>query len=364
MIKWVKNKLSGCAQEDILPSGEFEILSDILDKERQQKQDEPLVICSDEKEMLKEIKRVTLLHNKNNITRTAAYLAYYLRHPDIHWSFLAHIVSRNAGYHMSDLKGDLMNRLFSDQEKELYFTFLESANSAIFADVYPQLLLYEKTSKKENIDSRFFKAFGISRFMPPIWQAYLRTNNSRMLTAALIINEQMMLEHRVLHHASSKAILDSLRFRIQEHLGLTKIIFPLNSTSKKLAGMDVQDFGNPFSRILTGKTLYKFLFSSEGMQNTVRKYAQKHPHTGSRADYWDHVFSVNKKGIYSPPILNVWPELTVPKPYVRMDWFKDQEILPLLKTLPVCRVRDISKASQKQIVQLYLLNKAGGLADS
>ena len=60
--------------------------------------------------LLKKIKDETILFNKNNVTRTKAYLDFYIRHPEIHWVFLAHMVSRNAGWNMTDLKGGFLTQ--------------------------------------------------------------------------------------------------------------------------------------------------------------------------------------------------------------------------------------------------------------
>lgn len=57
-----------------------------------------------EQELLNRIRRMTQEHNLNNVTRTKAYLEFYLRHPEIHWAFLGHMVSRNGGWNMTDLK--------------------------------------------------------------------------------------------------------------------------------------------------------------------------------------------------------------------------------------------------------------------
>ncbi|GAA3327359.1 hypothetical protein GCM10020331_066980 [Ectobacillus funiculus] len=45
------------------------------------------------------------MKNRDNISRTHAYKEYYLRNCEIRWSFLASMVSRNAGWNMTDLEG-------------------------------------------------------------------------------------------------------------------------------------------------------------------------------------------------------------------------------------------------------------------
>src|SRR5262245_496884 len=41
--------------------------------------------------------------NKNNLTRTNYYYAYWKTHPEVPWALMANLVSRNAGYQMTDL---------------------------------------------------------------------------------------------------------------------------------------------------------------------------------------------------------------------------------------------------------------------
>lgn len=61
--------------------------------------------------------------NKNNVTRTRAYYQFYLQHPEIHWALLGHMVSRNGGWNMTDLKGDLYTRLLSEKDQLTYYSF-------------------------------------------------------------------------------------------------------------------------------------------------------------------------------------------------------------------------------------------------
>ncbi len=120
----------------------------------------PLAILADEQEIIKEIKNETFLKNANNVTRTKAYLDFYCSHPEIHWAFLAHMVSRNAGYHMTDLKGELLPSIIERKEAENFFLFLERANAYIFHDAYPQLLLYHQSIKKRSLCFTYFRPSG------------------------------------------------------------------------------------------------------------------------------------------------------------------------------------------------------------
>lgn len=64
-----------------------------------------------ELKIVQEIKKMTAKKNKDNITRTEAYFQYFTLHPDIRWSFLASMVSRNGGYNMCDLEGEYFSQI-------------------------------------------------------------------------------------------------------------------------------------------------------------------------------------------------------------------------------------------------------------
>lgn len=56
-----------------------------------------------EQKLIQQIQEKTQVLNRNNVTRTMAYYDFYRDHPEIHWALLAHLVSRNAGWNMTDL---------------------------------------------------------------------------------------------------------------------------------------------------------------------------------------------------------------------------------------------------------------------
>src|SRR5699024_7697380 len=115
--------------------------------------------------LIRQIKESTRQLNLNNVTRTTAYFDYYRKHPEIHWALLGHMVSRNGGWNMTDLKGELLSKLLSEAEQKDYFLFLERGNWLIFQDVYPQLLLYEESLKRETSLFYLLSFFHVSIFM-------------------------------------------------------------------------------------------------------------------------------------------------------------------------------------------------------
>ncbi|SFA86780.1 MULTISPECIES: DUF2515 family protein [unclassified Bacillus (in: firmicutes)] len=252
----------------------------------------PLQLTNEEQQLVCEIREKTAEWNLNNVTRTRAYLDYYKSHPEIHWAFLAHMVSRNGGWNMTDLRGEFLERLMSEKERVTFFTFLERANWLIFQDAYPQLLLYEHSLNKQKNLFHLLPHLGVSVFMEAVWNYTWDYPDSAILTASLIVNEQNYIEKRLIHSDSFSNISDSLAFMMQDVLSLNHVIFP---TYEQLLGMTVHHFENLNERINIGKKLYLLLFENVGVLNRVYKWAIDHPHTGSRKDYSPHLFNSVKE---------------------------------------------------------------------
>lgn len=297
---------------------------------------------SNNKELVQRIRKETKRNNKNNVTRTAAYLTFYNKHPEITWSFLAHMVSRNAGYFMSDLKGEFLPHILEETFIEKLYEMLEKGNSMIFEDAYPQLLLYEE-SKKTGI-SLFYLChhFNISPFIEGVWEVHFRREDqSFLLPVAQIINEQSHIEKMLVHTEEYSKLLHSMTYRFQEWLKLSQILFP-TSPLKYSLGKNMNHFKVLDERIQLGQNLYTTLFLPEYLDG-IHKFANTFPHTGSRSDYDQDSFTAiysppkkfpieklsffkikkNKK-IYSPFLLDVW-KLTFNGPYKSLDWFEDAE---------------------------------------
>lgn len=348
----------------ILESGKFDTLKSRLELELKQPTKESIVFFPDETSLIKKIRAEITALNRNNVTRTQAYLSYYKRNPEVHWSFLAHMVSRNGGYHMTDLTSSSMTHLLNSEDRQKFFLFLERANSAIFADVFPQLLLYE-TSKQKKIPLRkFLRSFHISNFMTPIWESFLNEPHSQLLTTALIINEQRMLEERVLKRSNHGEILRRLDFRLQELLGFTTVLFPYVHHKKRysLTGLTVSRFADPFQRIETGKILYQLLFQHPVTLKGVEQFANSTPHTGSREDYWDDVYTSkttkfgDEEKVYSPTIPIAWPDRPV-FPLPQTDWFSKETFIYDLQTLPLVKRTDLTSKVFENVQQLKTINE-------
>ncbi|QNG58329.1 DUF2515 family protein [Bacillus sp. PAMC26568] len=58
---------------------------------------------------------------------------FYKKHPEIHWAFLAHMVSRNGGYSMTDLKNGMVKHFLSIEEITKNLSFFRICQCAYFS---------------------------------------------------------------------------------------------------------------------------------------------------------------------------------------------------------------------------------------
>jgi len=310
-------------------------------------------LTSLEAEIVKQIQQETDKLNLNNITRTNAYLDFFKRSPEVHWAFLAHLVSRNGGWNMTDLKGSMLHHILNEKQKEDLFMFLESANASIFHDAYPQLRLYEESKNRGSNYFHLLPHFSVSSFMKVFWERFLAKQNSRLLTVALIINEQQYIQQNIVNRPYfQENVLDTLAFTLQEWLGFTNVLIPYKKRRKThLAGITIRDFENVDYRIEVGKRLYGILFYKRGVKKAAFRFAESTPHTGSRADYWPLLFSADNKEhakIYSPLLTEVWPNVhhTYPK---NRDWFRNMDVMKHLQEIPITNHFDITREYDRKI---------------
>ncbi|WP_240338496.1 DUF2515 family protein [Peribacillus alkalitolerans] len=301
--------------------------------------------------ILRQIILKTKEWNKNNVTRTKAYLDFYHQHPEVHWAFLGHMVSRNGGWNMTDLKGELLSRLLSGREKRYFFSFLERGNWLIFQDAYPQFLLYQESLKRDKPLFSLFPFLNISIFMEIVWSYFWINQNKYLLTIALIINEQNYLEKRVVKNPIYiNEVFNTLEYKLQDILSFNHILFPyLDNGTLNIAGQTLNQFHSIHERILLGKRLYAVLFNKDVLKKT-EQWAKSHPHTGSRKDYWPNIFNNVHEGlpgkkyairlsscklrpgarrIYSPCLESVWKNVKHVEAEVG-DWFEDLHVLDYL----------------------------------
>jgi hypothetical protein len=318
----------------------------------------------EELEILSLIREETRSLNLNNITRTMAYLDFYLENKEIHWSFLAHMVSRNGGWNMTDLKGSLLSQLLPENKVQIFFEFLEKANAMIFYDAYAQLLLYRYSKEVGKNLFYLLPHLSVSTFMKPIWDYFWKTNHSSLLTVALIINEQYYIQSRLIENGIyKKEVLDTLLFQTQENLGFTDVLFPYkgNHHQIELAGVTVQNFEDVNARINMGKTLYGILFHK--IFTSASTFAIGTPHTGTRADYWPDIFTNNmlkieggkhRPYIFSPTLKQAWP--TYQHEFVdQADWYSSPDVIHLLRNYYIPASYKLTKNYKKDISNLVFM---------
>ncbi|WP_185819861.1 DUF2515 family protein [Salibacterium salarium] len=311
------------------------------------------------------IQTETTLHNRNNITRTQAYKEIYFNHKELHWALLAHMVSRNSGWLMTDLKGELLPHLMTEQERYAMFRFYETANALIFQDAYPQLLLYVESKRRQINLFHLLPAFHVSRFMKPFWDLFLKDQDSVLITTALIMNEQHYIEDRVIQNEKyQQTVLETLKFKGQEIAQMTQVIFPYEAdnlhifwtrSGTRLAGLILEHFADVKERIAVGKKLYAMLFGIKDVFEGVTVFAENVFHSGSRKDYWDYLFTdkvqykhsqyqkermIGEKKIkqappfYSPTLEEAWENQSIPA-VSELDWYNNTSVLKELQDFSV-----------------------------
>ncbi|TCN27122.1 uncharacterized protein DUF2515 [Mesobacillus foraminis] len=368
MIKMFKKKQSPLPKSLLPIKKELKAIGKTSDPDSQ--------LSIEDSRILQEVKEKTLELNQNNVTRTKAYLDFYNACPEIHWALLAHMVSRNGGWNMTDLKGELLTRLMSQKEQKSFFLFLERANWLIFQDAYPQLLIYQAGLQRKKNLSRLLPHLNISSFMKVLWNHFWQTRDSALLTHALIVNEQNYVETRVVNHPEfQKNVLGSLEFKLQDYLSMNHILFPyLKNNATKLSGQTVHQFESLLERIGIGKRLYTLLFSDEDRLHGTIRWANKYPHTGSRKDYWPHLFNFIHEGkpgvlllprlvschllpgfskFYSPKLEFAWKEQEH-KEAESGDWYKNWKIIYHLASSAEETTGDIKKDYCQTLQKLEL----------
>lgn len=285
--------------------------------------------------VLYSVRKQTEECNRNNVTRTEAYFNFFQRYPEVHWAFLAHMVSRNGGWSMTDVKGSLLRPVLSREKARSFFDMFERSNWLIFHDAYPQLLLYAESVWRGEPLFHLLPCFGVSGFMVPVWQHFWQERDSSLLTLALIVNEQQYIEERVVQHPHYRStVLRTVLFKLQTAFDFNQVIFPVDSETcqPRLAGRTMHNFPNVAHRIKTGRMLYQMLFHPDCYER-IYSWAAEHPHTGSRADYWPERFTVTPTSegnkVYSPILHDAWPDIEH-RPAEKGDWYKGPSSLSVL----------------------------------
>lgn len=329
------------------------------------------LLTDEERALIHRIHHETETANRNNLTRTEAYRAVYYRSPELQWALLAHLVSRNGGWNMTDLKGELIPKLLDDASRTHAFMMLERINSLIFHDAYPQLLLYEASCREGTDLSRLLPYFGVSRFMLPVWRQFWQRRDSVLLTTALIVNEQHVIERPIVRSEHFRAhVLKRAPFLLQIPLQTNTVVMPYGSPldsggEMMLAGLVLEDFSDVKERVEFGKRLYAILLAVPEVMEGVMAFVRGVHHSGSRADYAPHLFTKERTGrreddgyqarlegckltkaaagkLYSPDLQTAWADVQAKLPE-RTDWFESADAVGgYFEALPMPDVFEIT----------------------
>ncbi|MGV3487643.1 MAG: DUF2515 family protein [Tuberibacillus sp.] len=269
--------------------------------------------------LIKKIRQLTMQNNADNVSRTHAYQKFYKEYPGIQWALLASMVSRNAGWNMTDLKSELIFRPISDQYIKILFHTYERPNWLIFHDAYPQLLLFAMSVKWQRPLFYLLKAFDVSLFMEAEWERFWNHRDLIRLNYALIVNEQHVIEEPVIRHPFYRiAVFENMFFKLEEWLRLSAVVFP--DMSGSLYGFPVTRFQNVHVRIALGKKLHRLLFNSP-VSKAIQAFALNVDHTGARYDY--EQFHMPNTSAHRWELRAIFPVINHRKLQV-MDWYNGE----------------------------------------
>lgn len=315
-------------------------------------------ITQDEKLIIDKIKYETALGNQDNITRTELYDQLYIRNKELVWAYLASVVSRNAGWNMTDLEGEIFKRLIPKSYRKILFLTYERANWLIFSDAYPQLILYETSKKIGEPLFYLLKFFHVSKFMEQEWNYFWKYNDIDRLCTSLIINEQHVIQEPVIKHwFYNKKVFGSIPFTIQDYLHFSTVLFP--TLDGQLFGYSVHGFTKVKNRIELGKRLAWLLFYSEECKQ-IREFVSNISHTGSRFDYEQFINKINRRR--TPTLRDVYPIIFHERNNFE-DWFikknpkKIKEYFEPFKPIVNYQITDWYYEKQKQLQLAVILEE-------
>ncbi len=241
--------------------------------------------------------------NRDNVSRTMSYLELYAfareRGVELPWLLMAHVVSRNAGYLMTDLGAALREpgNVFTEEATRELFVFLERANYLIFDDAWHHVL-HHLLGRTASLGGE------TPRFMRDAWRRYEAAASAgaspdieRSLVLDLVCNEQNLIEMRVVHHPR----FDRARAMVAFFEGVGReapIVLPKTDAKITVGGFVKLD-----RRIDTGRRIFDTVLAPRAERDEIFAWAMEHPHTGSR--------SVYTKPRHDATLRDVWPHDTV-----------------------------------------------------
>ncbi|WP_217585465.1 DUF2515 family protein [Lentibacillus saliphilus] len=293
----------------------------------------------------------TRSHNIDNISRTKAYQSFYFSQPDIKWALLASVVSRNAGWNMTDLLLPPYMNMLSDKEIRWLFMTYERANWLIFSDAYPQLLVYKWSQHINKPMFNVLHAFHVSSFIIKEWEHFWHYRDLNRLMTAQIINEQNVIEGPVIAQSFFKEkVFHDIPYVLQNLLGMNAVILPTRSTT--MYEYPVKAFTHVTKRIQLGKKLALALFDTSVYPDVI-DFVRHIEHTGSRRDYERYV---DVPFPYAPPLRCAYP-IIQHNDHVRRDWYSERDVKPKWrKPINVDDARDFSSTFYQKRHLLFIYN--------
>jgi hypothetical protein len=242
--------------------------------------------------------------NCDNVGRTESYLELYAwtraHPPELPWLFMAHLVSRNAGYMMTEIATRLPESpdpSFTRMAENL-FLLLERGNFLIFHDAWHHVTRWLEGGASALTSPR------TPTFMIEAWARYARavveqgatTAVERALVLDLVHNEQHFIENRVVHHADF--VPGAGLLAMIEASGREKpLVFPVPEGEPR-SEIRVGEFASRARRIATGQRIFDEVVADRARRDAMFAWATAHPHTGSRGVYG---------GRPGPGVREVWP---------------------------------------------------------
>ncbi|HEY4121252.1 MAG TPA: DUF2515 family protein [Byssovorax sp.] len=236
--------------------------------------------------------------NADNTTRTASYLELYAvtraRQPELPWLLMAHLVSRNAGYLMSDLARtiDRGDAVFSRASLEELFVFLERANWLIFWDAWHHVAMHLLGRSRELGD----RVAPLVRTIWPRYEGYAVHGVDAPLERALVLdlvqNEQEIIERYVVHAPAFPRARAMVTF-FEAAKAERPIALPLSDARIVVGG-----FLDLATRVDAGRRIFDEVLADRARRDAIFDWALARPHTGSRAV---------AGGRATPTIAEAWP---------------------------------------------------------
>jgi hypothetical protein len=230
--------------------------------------------------------------NRDNVTRTESYLELYAwtraNGCELPWIFMAHLVSRNAGYLMTDLARRLERADDASRAAmQTLFVLLERGNFLIFHDAWHHVIAY-----------LLGEPLASPRTPRYMIDAYARASreDERSLVMDLVHNEQHFIEHRAVHHPDLAPGLRLLA--LIEASGKDKPLHFPHSDSAIRVGR----FADVALRIAAGAKIFDDVIADRARRDAIFDWAVANRHTGSRAIYG---------GTPGPDVRDAWPVDTI-----------------------------------------------------